>query len=215
MSAADLSNPILNSPYAAPEQHFELGQHGPTGVVLPGRRPSESFIPIPTSKKKRGKGADAAEQVTFDFDTTGERREDNSLINDVRQRVELWRNRGYPWVTPMSRMLLEHWAGGPGPAGGPDAVLPAGGGRDGHLPGRGQTLYTDSGWSPAVLIVRGAAFRAPTSAQERGGHRSTARGEAWFLTIGRQQGRSSVRFSERPSYEGDAARRADVPGSGL
>lgn len=105
MSAADLSNSILNSPYAAPEQHFELGPHGPTGVVLPGRRLSESFIPIPTSKKKRGKDADA-EQVSLDFDTTGERREDNSLINDVRQRVELWRNRGYPWVTPMSRKLL-------------------------------------------------------------------------------------------------------------
>ena len=113
MTAADLSNPILNSPYAAPERHFELGHHGPTGVILPGRRPSESFIPIPTSKKKRGKGDPDAVQVSLDFDVTGERREDNSLINDVRQRVELWRNRGYPWVTPMSRKLLEHWAGGP------------------------------------------------------------------------------------------------------
>ena len=107
MSAADLSNPILNSPYAAPERHFELGHHGPTGLILPGRRPSESFIPIPTSKKKRGKGDPDAVQVSLDFDVTGERREDNSLINDVRQRVELWRNRGYPWVTPMSRKLLE------------------------------------------------------------------------------------------------------------
>ena len=50
-----LSNPILNSPYEAPERHFALGPNGPTGEILPGRRPSESFIPVPVSKKMRGK----------------------------------------------------------------------------------------------------------------------------------------------------------------
>ena len=104
-----LSNPILNSPYEAPERHFALGSNGPTGEILPGRRPSESFIPVPVSKK-RGK-KDAAEQVSLDlFDVTGERREQNSLINDMRQRVELWRGRGYPHVTPISRKLMQHWA---------------------------------------------------------------------------------------------------------
>ena len=29
--AADLSNPILNSPYDPPEAHFEIGPNGPTG----------------------------------------------------------------------------------------------------------------------------------------------------------------------------------------
>ena len=51
MSTADLINPILNSPYYPPEAHFELGSEGPTGTILPGRRPSESFIPLPVSKK--------------------------------------------------------------------------------------------------------------------------------------------------------------------
>lgn len=92
-TADSLANPILNSPYFPPEQHFELGPKGPTGTVLRGRRASESFIPVPPSRK--GKKADDA-QVEIDFDVTGERREQNSLINDVRQRVELWRNRGYP-----------------------------------------------------------------------------------------------------------------------
>ncbi len=104
-----LSNPILNSPYEAPERHFALGPNGPTGEILPGRRPSESFIPVPVSKK-RGK-KDAPEQVSLDlFDVTGERREQNSLINDMRRRVELWRGRGYPHVTPISRKLMQHWA---------------------------------------------------------------------------------------------------------
>ena len=35
MTAAELTNPILNSPYTAPEEHFELGPDGPTGTVLP------------------------------------------------------------------------------------------------------------------------------------------------------------------------------------
>jgi hypothetical protein len=33
MTTGDISNPILNSPYAAPERHFELGPNGPTGEM--------------------------------------------------------------------------------------------------------------------------------------------------------------------------------------
>mgnify|MGYP001274492393 CR=1 FL=1 len=66
MAATDISNPILNGPYDPPEAHFELGPNGPTGVVLTGRRPSESFIPIPAGQKRPGG------QQTLEFDTTGE-----------------------------------------------------------------------------------------------------------------------------------------------
>ncbi|MEI2651389.1 MAG: hypothetical protein V9G12_04340 [Microthrixaceae bacterium] len=62
-----LANPILNSPYDTPECHFELGSTGPTGKILPGRRASESFIPIPVSRKGKGAG----EQGSLDFDVTG------------------------------------------------------------------------------------------------------------------------------------------------
>ena len=96
--AHDLSNPILNSPYCPPEQHFELGDSGPTGEVLPGRRPSESFIPIPVSRKG-GKGS--ADAMTLDFDVTGERREQNTLINDIRREVERWRASNWNGVTPI------------------------------------------------------------------------------------------------------------------
>lgn len=76
--APDLSNPIINSPYDAPESHFEIGPTGPTGKLLPGRRLSESYIPVPVSKKGR-----QAAQIEFDFDVTGERREQNSLITST------------------------------------------------------------------------------------------------------------------------------------
>jgi type III restriction enzyme len=107
MAAAEsLDNPILNGPYDPPGRHFELGPDGPTGTVVDGRRLSESFIPVPPSRKK-------AEQQALDFDVTGERRALNTLINDIRQAVDLWRARNYNGVTPITRKLLQHWAAKP------------------------------------------------------------------------------------------------------
>jgi len=109
-SAETLANPILNSPYDPPGRHFVLGPHGPTGEIRVGRRPSESFIPIPVGRRQKDQTPEATEQEALDFDVTGERREANSLINDLRARVDLWRARGYPRVTPISRKLLQHWS---------------------------------------------------------------------------------------------------------
>ncbi len=105
-----ITNPILNSPYDQPDQYYVVGPSGPTGEIRAGRRPSESFIPIAIAKKAKS-GRDESEQVELDFDATGERREQNGLINDLRREVERWR-RGdhYPGVTPISRKLLQHWA---------------------------------------------------------------------------------------------------------
>lgn len=105
-----IDNPILNSPYEQPDRHYVIGPQGPTGEIRDGRRPSESFIPIAVSKKGK-KGGDGSEQEGFNFDATGERREKNSLINDLRRDVERWRRDGqYAGVTPISRKLLQHWA---------------------------------------------------------------------------------------------------------
>lgn len=104
MATNDLSNPILNSPYHPPESHFELGPKGPTGVVLPGRRPSESFVPVPAPRKGQ-----QGDQAHLDFDVTGERREQNTLINDIRREVEIWRANNWNGVTPYTRKLLLHW----------------------------------------------------------------------------------------------------------
>lgn len=104
-----LSNPILNRPYDEPMRHFDLGPHGPTGVIKEGRRQSESLIPIAASRKGTRK-ADGSVEVTLDVELTAERRERNTLINDLRREVERWRLRDYERVTPTSRKLLQHWA---------------------------------------------------------------------------------------------------------
>ena len=111
VTAADaLQNPVINRPYDAPTRHFVVGPHGPTGEIKPGRRPSESFIPIPQSKKARGRASTNDTALEIDLDFTGERREVNSLINQVRDDVELWRARQYEHVTHITRKLLLHWA---------------------------------------------------------------------------------------------------------
>jgi len=101
---ATIANPILNSPYQEPSRHLEVGRQGPTGVVLNGRRPSVSYIPLVSPKK----GGDP--QLAFDFDATGERIEDNPMINSLRPVVQRWRLRNYPGVTPVTRKLLQYWA---------------------------------------------------------------------------------------------------------
>ena len=107
MTEANLDNPILNSPYDPPEQHFELGPDGPTGDD-PRRAADRASRSSPSRRRRR-----ASKQQALDFDATGERRELNTLINDIRFEVERWRARSYPGVTPITRKLLQHWAAQP------------------------------------------------------------------------------------------------------
>ena len=104
-----LANPILNSPYELPTRYFELGPNGPTGRILDGRRPSESFIPVaPVRKGRAKKPGDRPVQEVLTL--THEQVVRNPLIDRLRQEVALWRNRRYDGVTPVTRKLLEHWA---------------------------------------------------------------------------------------------------------
>ncbi|MGH3632179.1 MAG: BPTD_3080 family restriction endonuclease, partial [Sciscionella sp.] len=104
--AVSIDNPILNSPYEQPEHHYVIGPAGPTGKVRDGRRPSESWVPIASVKKGK-----RDQELELDFDATGERRERNTLVNDIRREVAKWRMGGvYNGATPISRKLLQHWA---------------------------------------------------------------------------------------------------------
>lgn len=96
-----IENPILNTPFAEPERHFRFDDEGITDDVVEGRRPSSYFMPIPKAKKKGG-------QLVFD-EWTGDRIEENRLINQIRDRVARWRELGWPSVTPTTRSLLEYW----------------------------------------------------------------------------------------------------------
>jgi type III restriction enzyme len=78
---------IINSPYERPGRWWEDYQ----GQLRPqeGRRPAGYEIFDPRANTKR------TEELT--------------LVNNIRERVDEWREQGYPGVTNITRQLLEHW----------------------------------------------------------------------------------------------------------
>ncbi len=102
MKTVVIENPILNSPFEAPRRHFKFNDEGITDELEEKRRPSSYFIPIASPKKK-------TKQLTFDTLWTQDRAKENDDINFIRGRVALWRDRGYPDITPVTRSLLEYW----------------------------------------------------------------------------------------------------------
>ena len=99
-----IENPIINSPYRAPDSHFRFDDGGITNEIVPGRRPSQYFIPVPRPRKR-------GQQIELDFaEFTADKIRTNDFVNQVRDRVDIWRKQGYPHVTPTTRRLLEYWS---------------------------------------------------------------------------------------------------------
>jgi type III restriction enzyme len=97
-----IENPILNSPFDEPRRHYRFDDDGITDEIAECRRPSSYFIPIAAPRKK-------GKQLTFETQWTQDRAKENDDINFIRSRVTLWRERGYPDITPVTRGLLEYW----------------------------------------------------------------------------------------------------------
>jgi type III restriction enzyme len=116
MSNPFFDQPILNSPYACPQQHWELDDDGqPTQRKIDERRRAKFITPIPKPKKRKKSAADQNEMV-FDegkgISTTKQQYDPTSIINEVRGYVETWRKLPGPnqWqVTPETARLLQHW----------------------------------------------------------------------------------------------------------
>ena len=99
-----IENPVLNSPFAEPKRHFKFDDDGITDEIAEGRRRSSYFIPIARPKKK---GPTQASLYATEW--TQDRVEETKLVNDIRERVALWRKGGYSGITTVTRRLLEYW----------------------------------------------------------------------------------------------------------
>lgn len=98
-----IDNPVINSAFAEPKQHFRFDQDGITNEISECRRISHYFVPIARPKKK-------SQQIEFDLGLLSQDRvEENKTINRIRERVSLWRKGGYVGITSTTRRLLEHW----------------------------------------------------------------------------------------------------------
>ena len=106
--------PILNSPYERPVQHWELDENRrPTHKVLEGRRPADFITPIPPPRRQ------SREQRAIEFHAKAAALSDDSqryelsvIIDNLRRQLEEWRKLQDPrqWrVTPSTARLLEHW----------------------------------------------------------------------------------------------------------
>jgi len=114
MSEAFFNNPILNSPYGYPNQHWELDKEGqPTQEIIPARRIADFITPIPKAKKRKGK-ADQQELVMDEGEglSSEDQQYTASSINRLREHIDHWRKLPNPsdWkVTPETARLLQHW----------------------------------------------------------------------------------------------------------
>lgn len=117
MSNPFFDHPILNSPYERPARYWELDVNGqPTQKILEARRPAEFITPIPKPKKRK-KSAQAQQDVmVFDegkgLSTKEQQYDPTSIINEVRQHVDVWRTlpQSNQWqVSPETARLLQHW----------------------------------------------------------------------------------------------------------
>ena len=115
MSNPFFDQPILNSPYECPRQHWELDPTGqPTQRTLENRRRAEFITPI--AKPKKRKGATEQQEIVFNegkgLSTQEQQYDPNPTINEIRGYVDTWRNLPSPnqWqVTPDTQRLLQHW----------------------------------------------------------------------------------------------------------
>jgi len=82
---------IINSPFVRPEQHW-VEDKGGALTLKPERRPAAYEI--------------------FDVRNNTRRTEQLPLVNTIRERVDQWRDAGYPGITSVTRRLLEHWHDG-------------------------------------------------------------------------------------------------------
>ncbi len=104
MGEDTIANPVINSPFEEPKRHFKFDESGITSQIIPQRRKSAYFVPIPAPRRRGG------QQLRLDFESwTADRQEENPLINQIRERVGIWRKGGYQGITRTTRSLLDYW----------------------------------------------------------------------------------------------------------
>jgi type III restriction enzyme len=100
-----VENPIINSPYEQPRQHWHI-EEGKAPEKRTGRRPASYFLRVPERAARGRRAADQGE--IFEDDTKGSEYL-LDLANLLRQRVQEWRDRKYQGATRATHELLELW----------------------------------------------------------------------------------------------------------
>ena len=84
---------ILNSPYTAPAHHWKFVEESQPLERVNGRRAAGYIVADPREKPYQDKG------IFVHL----------PLVNQIRRRVDVWREAGYQGITGITKTLLEHW----------------------------------------------------------------------------------------------------------
>jgi type III restriction enzyme len=96
MADYEVPEPILNSPFEEPSEHWYISE-GEAPERRKGRRPAVYFYRDPSVKPSRSETHVAGVPVEL------------TLANTTRERVKAWRDEGYPGVTRTTLELLQWW----------------------------------------------------------------------------------------------------------
>jgi len=96
MNNFEVPEPILNSPYEEPAQHWRL-EEGQPPEKRPGRREAGYFYRDPRAPQSEG-----------EHEARG-RWEPLVLVNRIREQLKAWREQGWPGVTRTTLELLNYW----------------------------------------------------------------------------------------------------------
>jgi type III restriction enzyme len=96
MSGYEVPQPILNSPFDEPQEHWHIVE-GETPEQRRGRRPAMYFYRDPKAKPEREAGGGVGTAIEL------------KLVNRIREQVRKWRAHGYPGVTRTTLELLQWW----------------------------------------------------------------------------------------------------------
>src|SRR6266581_1219142 len=96
MSSYEVPEPILNSPFEEPLEHWHISE-GELPKKMPGRRPAMYFYKAPATSSE----TEAGEEIGIAIEL--------KLVNRIRQRLKEWRDQGWPSVTRTTLELLQYW----------------------------------------------------------------------------------------------------------
>ena len=118
MSGYEVPEPILNSPFEEPREHWRIGE-GELPRREPGRRPAMYYYRPPTTGGEFDPNGNVGIAVEL------------KLVNRIRERLKEWRGQGCPGATRTTLELLQLLAARRAAA--PPVLRAVGGGRDHHF----------------------------------------------------------------------------------
>jgi type III restriction enzyme len=96
MSSFEVEQPILNSPFEEPDEHWKI-EEGQAPTKIPERRPAGYFFRDPRAPEPEpGEPARGAWQEL-------------ELVKLIRERLAKWRASDYAGASRVTRDLLKHW----------------------------------------------------------------------------------------------------------